>query len=111
MTLIETTIFWRNKYFREYDEDEYIIDDRIKKEVLFRKFNLMEDIFPFRRKFHVIFCRNVMIYFDNNTKNKLVEKFYNFTEPGGYLFIGHSESLNRDETKYKYIKPAIYRKE
>ena len=52
-----------------------------------------------------------MIYFDNNTKNKLVSKLYDFTERGGYLFIGHSESINRDETAYKYIMPAVYRKE
>jgi len=42
---------------------------------------------------------------------ELVNRFYEYTEPGGYLFIGHSESLNRDETKYKYVMPAVYRKE
>jgi chemotaxis protein methyltransferase CheR len=52
-----------------------------------------------------------MIYFDEVTKRKLVNKFYNAMEYGGYLFIGHSESLNREETKFKYIMPAVYRKE
>jgi len=52
-----------------------------------------------------------MIYFDNKTKIELVNKFYELTEPGGYLFIGHSESLNREQTRYKYILPAVYRKE
>jgi chemotaxis protein methyltransferase CheR len=52
-----------------------------------------------------------MIYFDNNTKDQLVNKFYDLTEPGGYLFIGHSESLNRGTTKYRFVAPAIYRKE
>jgi chemotaxis protein methyltransferase CheR len=52
-----------------------------------------------------------MIYFDNETKNNLVNKFYEYTEQGGYLFIGHSESLNKEKTKYKYIMPAVYRKE
>mgnify|MGYP000848147820 FL=1 len=102
---------WKINYFKKHDDDTFEIDKRIKKEVIFRKFNLMEEIFPFKRKFHVIFCRNVMIYFDNHTKNKLVNKFYDFTECGGYLFIGHSESINRDETAYKYIMPAVYRKE
>ena len=102
---------WKINYFKKHDDDTFEIDKRIKKEVIFRKFNLMEEIFPFKRKFHVIFCRNVMIYFDNQTKNKLVNKFYDFTERGGYLFIGHSESINRDETAYKYIMPAVYRKE
>ena len=59
----------------------------------------MNKSFPFKKKFHVIFCRNVMIYFDNETKDNLVNKFYEYTEPGGYLFIGHSESLNKEKTK------------
>lgn len=71
----------------------------------------MEENFPFKRKFHVIFCRNVMIYFNNQTKRNLVNKFYDLMEHGGYLFIGHSESLNREETRYKYVMPAVYRKE
>ena len=52
-----------------------------------------------------------MIYFDNQTRDTLVKKFYDLTEPGGYLFIGHSESLNHTDTKYKYVMPALYRKE
>jgi chemotaxis protein methyltransferase CheR len=52
-----------------------------------------------------------MIYFDNKTKADLVNKFYEATESGGYLFIGHSESLNRSESKYNYIMPSVYRKE
>lgn len=101
---------WRLNYFRAIDENNSVVCDKIKNEVIFRKFNLMTEVFPFRKKFHVIFCRNVMIYFNNETKNKLVKKFYEITEPGGYLFIGHSESLNREENQFKYIKPAVYRK-
>ncbi|MGE5613576.1 MAG: CheR family methyltransferase [Bacillota bacterium] len=101
---------WKINYFKKHD-DYYIIDEKIKKEVIFRRQNLMDEKFPFRRNFHVIFCRNVMIYFDANTKSELVNKFYDLTEHGGFLFIGHSESLNRSETRYKYVMPAIYRKE
>lgn len=102
---------WKMAYFNHISSNEYIVSDGIKKEVIFRRFNLNNVEFPFKNKFHVIFCRNVMIYFDSETKKKLIEKFYELTEPGGYLFIGHSESLNRNETKYKYIMPAVYRKE
>ena len=102
---------WRLKYFKKYDSEKSVIVDKIKNEVIYRKFNLIDEVFPFKRKFNVIFCRNVMIYFDSPTKHKLVNKFYEHMEPGGYLFIGHSEALNRDETKYKYLMPAIYRKE
>jgi len=102
---------WIKKYFKKLDSLNYVISDNIKNDVIFRIFNLMNQRFPFKKKFHAIFCRNVMIYFDEKTKMDLVNRFYEFTEPGGYLFIGHSESLNRQETKYKYIMPAVYRKE
>ena len=101
---------WRANYFKRVHKDVYQIEDKIKKDVIFRIFNLMDEKFPFKQKFHVIFCRNVMIYFDQQTKRELITKFYDMTESGGYLFIGHSESISRDETRYQYIMPAVYRK-
>lgn len=102
---------WRLNYFRKLDEECCAIADRIKNEVIFRRLNLMDPQFPFKKKFHVIFCRNVMIYFDSKTRSELVERFYGLTEAGGYLFIGHSEALNKEQTDYKYVMPAVYRKE
>ncbi|OBZ07803.1 protein-glutamate O-methyltransferase CheR [Bacillus sp. FJAT-26390] len=102
---------WRSSYFRKLNEEQSVVLDKVKLEVIFRQFNLMQKTFPFKRKFHVIFCRNVMIYFDHETKRELIRKFYEMTEPGGYLFIGHSESLERDKTEYAYIMPSVYRKE
>jgi chemotaxis protein methyltransferase CheR len=102
---------WKTNYFKRINNENGVLIDKIRNEIIYRKFNLMEDTFPFKKKFHVIFCRNVMIYFDNKTKAELVDKFYKLTEPGGYLFIGHSESLNREGTRYKYVMPAVYRKE
>lgn len=96
-------------YFSKIDNDNYKVTDKLKDEVIFRVFNLMDD-FPFKRKFHVIFCRNVMIYFDKETKARLIRKFYDMTERGGYLFIGLSESLDREDTPYNYIRPSVYRK-
>ena len=58
----------------------------------------------------MIFCRNVMIYFDAKTRAELVKRYYDFTENGGYLFIGQSESIGREESRWEYIQPAIYRK-
>lgn len=101
---------WKSRYFKKKGHDTYQICESIKKEVIFRKFNLMNKQFKFKKKFHVIFCRNVMIYFDRKTKLELIERYYDNLEIGGYLFIGHSESISRDETRFKYIKPAIYRK-
>ncbi|PKM95368.1 MAG: chemotaxis protein CheR [Firmicutes bacterium HGW-Firmicutes-1] len=104
-------ILWKNTYFNKCDNENSTITDKIRNEVIFRKFNLVENVFPFKKRFHIIFCRNVMIYFDSKTKEILTEKFYDMLEPGGYLFVGHSESLNRETTKFKYVCPAVYRKE
>ena len=101
---------WVLNYFDRLDEHNFSIKPQLKEEVVFRRFNLLEPVFPFRHKFHVIFCRNVMIYFDSVTKDALIDKFYNALEPGGYLFLGHTESLNRDKTRFEYICPAVYRK-
>ncbi len=102
---------WRLNYFRKTGKETSAVIEKIRNEVIYRKFNLMDGVFPFKKKFHVIFCRNVMIYFDDRTKRELISKFYDLTEYGGFLFIGHSESLNREETKYRYVMPAVYRKE
>jgi chemotaxis protein methyltransferase CheR len=102
---------WKMNYFEALPNGGYRVAKSIRDEVIFRRFNLMENKFPFKKKFHVIFCRNVMIYFDNEVKRQLVNRFYDSTVDGGYLFIGHSESLNRRETNYNYVMPAVYRKE
>ncbi len=102
---------WRKRYFKSYDAENSILIDRIREEVIFANLNLMDLSFPFKRRMHVIFCRNVMIYFDNNTKDELIERLYDAMEPGGFLFIGHSEGLNRDKTRFRYVMPAVYRKE
>ena len=59
---------------------------------------------------HIIFLRNVMIYFDNPTKRELIRKVYDVMEPGGYLFIGSTESITQTNTKFRYVQPSIYRK-
>jgi len=101
---------WRAQYFHKVDAESSVLRDTIRQEVIFRRFNLMNETFPFKKKFHLIFCRNVMIYFDAATKMKLINQFYEHMEPGGYLFIGHSESINRHESKYQFVAPAVYRK-
>jgi chemotaxis protein methyltransferase CheR len=100
----------RHNYFHRVQKDVWRIEDSLKKEIVFRRFNLMNKKFPFKKTFQIIFCRNVMIYFDTETKKELVKKFYDSTEKGGYLFIGHSETLGREDCPYTYIMPAVYRK-
>jgi len=98
------------RHFARIGEDQWALAEDVKREVTFRRLNLMNATFPFKRQFHAIFCRNVMIYFDQATRAALVKKFYNHLMPGGYFFIGHSESLGREQQLYEYIMPAAYRR-
>ncbi|HEX2944819.1 MAG TPA: protein-glutamate O-methyltransferase CheR [Clostridia bacterium] len=98
-----------NKYFRE-DVNGYMVSESIKKLITFRSFNLM-DAFPFKKTFDLIFCRNVMIYFDASVRQKLIGKLYDATSKGGLLIIGHSESLTGQKHSYRYLRPAVYIKD
>jgi len=100
---------WQRKYFTKKPDGSFTIAPEIRNNVIFKTFNLMDPI-QFRRPFDLIFCRNVMIYFDQPTKDALVQRFYNVTVPGGYLFIGHSEGITKASCPYKYLMPAIYQK-
>ena len=104
---------WKTRYFNNLGNGNYEICQGIKDEVIFKTFNLMDPMPEKYKKnpFDLIFCRNVMIYFDQPTKQALVNRFYDVVKPGGYFFIGHAESVNRQETKFEYIKPAIYRRQ
>jgi chemotaxis protein methyltransferase CheR len=88
----------------------YKIKPELAGRVTFERLNLIE---PFRhgRLFHVIFCRNVMMYFDKKTQQDIVQRLTERLEPGGYLFVGHSESLTGVEHDLKYVRPATYRRE
>lgn len=100
---------WKRRFFQDIGNEQYQAKDELKSQVIYRRFNLM-DPFPFKRRFHVVFLRNVMIYFKDDVKYNLVQKVYDFMEPGGYLFIGATESLDKTKIKFQYIQPSIYRK-
>ena len=80
--------------------------DRIR----FQQLNLLEGEPPFGEPFHVIFCRNVMIYFDRPTQEELVAKLVRQLVPGGYLFVGHAESLTALRHPLQTIRPAVYQR-
>lgn len=102
------TNYYINKYFTKTDS-EWWINDEIKNHVTFRLFNLMES-FPFKNPFDIIFCRNVMIYFDRDVQEKLVNNFYSALSNQDFLFIGHSESLIQIKHQFNYYEPTIYLK-
>ncbi len=100
---------WQMEYFKNVGIDKHKVSDYILKSVEFKPQNLMNN-FNQNSKFDVIFCRNVMIYFDRDTSLNLVNKFYNVTNPGGFFFTSHSEVLDKKLIKYKYNEPSIYQK-
>lgn len=103
---------WLKRYFQKGErqmEGFFRIRREISKRVSFQRLNLFEPSYPWKEKFHLIFCRNVMIYFDRQTQQELVARLSQHLHPGGYLFIGHAESLAGINHPYESIKPAIYR--
>jgi chemotaxis protein methyltransferase CheR len=108
--LAELPTNYRLSYFTQKDKDTYAIKSEIRKMVLFKRLNLMSDSYPLKGQFDAVFCRNVMIYFDQASREKVVNALYRYVKPGGYFFIGHSESLKRESCAFTYIKPAVYRK-
>jgi len=83
----------------------------LRKKIHFASCNLMDSSFRIEQEMDFIFCRNVMIYFNNETKEELVRKFEKQLYPGGYLFVGHSESLSGMRTNLTQVAPMVYRKD
>ena len=102
----------RSRYFEciETRPDRiFRVSDSVRSMVHFGRLNLMNH-WPMKGPFDVIFCRNVMIYFDKVTQGRLINRFYDLLAPGGTLFIGHSESLAGVEHKFRYTQPTIYQR-
>ena len=103
----------KNRYLNKVQQDgqTYLqIVPELRRIVTFVRFNLMNASFPFRHGFDVVFCRNVMIYFDRPTQETLVNKLAHHLVTGGYLMIGHSESLSGVNHPLSYVEPTVYRK-
>ncbi len=101
------------KYLRRYfvrRDDGYHLKESIKSMVVFRKLNLIREIYPMRGPFDIIFCRNVIIYFSRETKKALMQRLYQYLKDDGFIFMGHSESLMDMKDRFMYIKNTIYKK-
>lgn len=100
------------EYFQPLDDgsDEIVMGDEVRKLITFGRLNLMET-WPFRGRFDAIFCRNVMIYFDGPTKAALVDRFTQQLKPGGWLYIGHSESLIGSHPGLQLVGRTVYRRD
>ena len=88
----------------------YRVVPELRRSISLRRLNLVDNNLNLGEQVDIIFCRNVTIYFDNPTKTALYEKFYDHLVPGGYFFIGHSETLNGFSKQFVQVAPTIYRK-
>jgi len=101
---------YQKKYFKKLDNQRtglHRVTDDVRKMIRLAWLNLL-DPWPMKGPFNVIFCRNVMIYFDRPTQQTLINRFWEILEPGGYLFVGHSEGLSAITHNFQYVRPAIY---
>ena len=97
--------------FVKQDEQEGVadIDPRLRELIAFKQLNLLHD-WPMKGPFDLIFCRNVMIYFDNETRNELIRRYAELLRPGGYFYLGHSESLLEQGHLFELESSSTYRK-
>lgn len=104
----------RQKYFDKHkskdNDDVWRANDKLHNLIRFAPFNLMSPKYEFQNKFHVIFCRNVLIYFDEETTKRVINNLVDCLAPGGYLILGHSESGNVKHTNLKPLSRAVYQK-
>ncbi|MCW5978969.1 MAG: protein-glutamate O-methyltransferase CheR [Bryobacteraceae bacterium] len=103
---------WLRKYLLRGEgkwRGHYRVKPALRRTIEFRRLNLIEP-FSHARPFHLIFCRNVMIYFDKATQAAVVNRLAEWLEPGGYLLVGHAESLTGISHSLRYVQPAVYAK-
>lgn len=103
----------RRRYFlksKDPESDLVRVSADLRRRAQFHRLNLMHKRYPIRDKFHVIFCRNVIIYFERSRQIELLMRLYDHLVPGGYLFLGHSESLAGMSIPVQSVAPTIYRR-
>lgn len=101
----------KDRYFHRRQEGEvvfYTVRDLLRKPIVFKRLNLSKMPFPMRGPLDAIFCRNVMIYFDNDLCRRLLAEMYRLLKPGGYLLTGHAESLTCMLSDFQVVEPSIY---
>jgi chemotaxis protein methyltransferase CheR len=94
----------------DHNAGTYRVKEKLSGMIYFRRLNLQNEVFPMKKQFDIIFCRNVIIYFDKDTQSELFEKFYKYLAGWGRLFIGHSENITNVTNKFTLIGNTIYRK-
>ena len=99
-----------NRYFDNVSPGEYRVKEEVKKFVSFKRLNLVHDAFRFKHKIDIIFCRNVVIYFNPKTRQAVYDKFHAVLGDPGFFFSGHSENLFQYRHLFKFVEKSIYKK-
>lgn len=103
--------FLRQRYFtHDKTSNRYQVNDTLRQLVVYKRLNLSTPPFPMHGPLDIVFCRNVMIYFDNTVRSRLINEIYRLLRPGGYLMVGHSESLTGLTQNFKTCQPSVYQK-
>jgi chemotaxis protein methyltransferase CheR len=91
-------------------KQKFRVKDKLKDLIVFKRLNFLDEAYPMKGKFEIIFCRNVVIYFDKPTQKKLFQRFYHYLSDDGYLCVGHSENLSGISESFQHIGRTVYRK-
>ena len=95
---------------KDPEEDTIRFKPAIREKIIFGRLNLMADEYPITKKYQIVFCRNVFIYFDRPTQHKVLHRIYSHMAPGGYLFMGHSENIGNADLPLQTVASAVYKK-
>jgi chemotaxis protein methyltransferase CheR len=105
----DVSLLRKQRHFSQLDDDHWGVSDALRKMIVFNHLNL-HGVWPMQRKFDAIFCRNVIIYFDKQSQCVLFDRFANLMRDGGFLYIGHSESLFKVTERFVPVGQCIYQK-
>lgn len=107
-------VLLREKYFTRVNGEDgaklYSVKPVLRQLLTFKRLNLSTPPFPMQGPMDLVFCRNVMIYFDNHVRTKLLDDIYRLLRPGGFLIVGHAESLTGMMSQFKTVQPSVYTK-
>lgn len=106
-------LYKRRFFVRQKQNNEvvYSVSDQLKSMIVFRRLNLSKPPFPMTGRLDIVFCRNVMIYFDNSVRSRLVNEIQRLLIPSGYLLTGHAEGLTSIKTELRCLEPSVYQKQ
>lgn len=112
-TITNLPLDLKKRYFlkgKNQFHNEVRIKPELRKHVKFMHLNVMNEDFGFRDTMQIIFCRNMLIYFDKPTQENVINKFLRYLEPGGYLFLGHSETIFGMDLPFKSVAPTVFQR-